>query len=192
MPWCIGAPVLAPAGPKEPKVIFLGDGSREAGWVSSPTPTQPRGPEVQGAGQKAPVLNEGPQEPGRARGCHHLNEGDLWKSSHTTGGFSKPRWLFWVEPSVSGMRDNGGGGGEALGHSALYHLALGTLSRPPLTPLLKERSRSPFSNNIVIKGLVNLDSDFEGRLSCILKFPEETFCGFSLPFPKPCDAWPPL
>ena len=117
---------------------------------------------MQGAGQTTPILNEGPQEPGRARGCHHLNELDLWKSSHTTGGFSKPRWLFWVEPSLSGMGDNGGGGGEALGHSALYHLALGTLSRPPPTPWLKERSRFPFNNNIIINGLVNSDSNFEG------------------------------
>ena len=89
------------------------------------------------------------------------------------------------------MGDNGSGG-EALGHSAIYHLTLGTPSRPPPTPLLRERSLSPFNNNIVINGLVNSDSDFEGRLSCILKFPEETFCGFSLPFPKPCNAWPPL
>ena len=54
------------------------------------------------------------------------------------------------------------GGGEALGHSALYHLALGTLSRPPPTPWLKERSRFPFNNNIIINGLVNSDSNFEG------------------------------
>lgn len=29
-----------------------------------PPPREPRGPEKQGAGQKAPVLKEGPQEPG--------------------------------------------------------------------------------------------------------------------------------
>ena len=33
------------------------------------------------------------------------------------------------------MGDNGGGGGEALCHSALYHLALETLSRPAPNPL---------------------------------------------------------
>lgn len=36
---------------------------------------------------------------------HHLNELDLWKSSPQQADFSKPRWLFWVEPSLSG---NGG------------------------------------------------------------------------------------
>jgi hypothetical protein len=42
-----------------------------------------RGPEKEGAVQKAPVLSEGPQDratlPLRGRGCCCLNEGDLWK-----------------------------------------------------------------------------------------------------------------
>lgn len=69
------SPFVALEGPKGSKVIFSGGGSEEAGGGgSSPTPKPPRqlrGPEEQGAGQKAPVLNEGPQELGSPPSIGH-------------------------------------------------------------------------------------------------------------------------
>lgn len=57
-----------------PRSFSLEEAPRRLGGGSSPTPKPPRqlrGPEEQGAGQKAPVLNEGPQELGSPPSTGH-------------------------------------------------------------------------------------------------------------------------
>lgn len=71
------------------------------------------------------------------------------KSPHTTGGFSKPHWLLWFEPSLRRRGDNGRGGGEALG--AFSSLSSGTgnsINTCPPTPCSKRgHTLSLFNSN---------------------------------------------